>query len=111
MSWYWWVLIWVVVLFLALGVLVLIGRSLFGKAKELARELGTATDRLSQASQGLQDLAERQSDPAVFTSASRLRQERFLEARHRGERPGSGQTGQMSRPGTGAPQSARQRVR
>jgi hypothetical protein len=80
-AWYWWVLIWAFVLLATLGVLVLLGLSLYRKAKDLGRELIQASDRLSAVSEGLQELAERSGDPAVFTPASQLRQERFLKNR------------------------------
>jgi hypothetical protein len=87
-SWYWWVLLWVFVLLASLGVLTLIGLSLFRKAKALLGELGTATERLGAVSEGLQELAERRNtDPAVFTPATQLRQEQILSARRRAQRP------------------------
>ena len=81
MSWYWWVLLWAFVLILAFGVLARLGLSLFRKARDLARELSTATDRLAAVSEGLQELGERQRELAVFRSASELRQEQFLSGR------------------------------
>ena len=81
MAWYWWILLWLVVLLLTGGVLALLGLSLFRKAKALLVEVSTAADRLSAVSASLQELAEHQNDPAVFTTASQLRQEQFLNNR------------------------------
>lgn len=81
MAWYWWILLWLVVLLLTGGVLALLGLSLFRKAKALLVEVSTAADRLSAVSESLQELAEHQNDPAVFTTASQLRQEQFLNSR------------------------------
>jgi hypothetical protein len=87
-AWYWWVLLWVVVLLLALGVLTLFARSLWRKASELLKELAAASDQLQVVNEGLQQLAERtRSDPAVFTPAAQLRQEQILAGRARGRRP------------------------
>jgi hypothetical protein len=81
-AWYWWILLWLVVLLLTGGVLALLGLSLFRKAKALLVEVSTAADRLSAVSESLQELAEQQkNDPAVFTTASQLRQEQFLNSR------------------------------
>ena len=121
MAWYWWVLVWLVVVMLAIGVLALIGLSLFRKAKALLVETGTAADRLAAVSQelqalqqdlqALQDLAERDRDPAVFTPASRLRQEQFLNARRRDGKHSVGQSGQKPQPGRRSTQPPGQRVR
>jgi hypothetical protein len=81
-AWWWWVLLWIGLLAGAAGVFALIGRSLWRKAVALVRELGTAADRLGAVSAGLQQLAATQTDePAVFTSASQLRQDRILAGR------------------------------
>jgi hypothetical protein len=86
-SWYWWVLIWAFVLLLTGGVLAMFGLSLFRKARDLLRELEQASQRLGAVTEGLQELAERQKkDPAVFTSATQLRQEQILLNRRRGAR-------------------------
>jgi hypothetical protein len=104
-SWYWWLLLWLVVLMLAMGVMVLFGLSLFRKAKALAKELSAAADRLGAVSEGLQDLAEHASDPAVFTPASKLRQEQILN------RGGTGQAVSKPQPKRPSAQSQNQRVR
>ena len=51
-----WVLVWVVLLLAAAGVFFLLGRDLWRKARALTRELGVATDRLSEVSDRLADL-------------------------------------------------------
>jgi flagellar biosynthesis/type III secretory pathway M-ring protein FliF/YscJ len=107
-AWYWWVLIWLVVLVVTGVVLGLMVRSLWRRGKELAREIDTATQRLGAISDGLQELAERHSDPAVFTPASQLRQERYLSGRHR---DGRHSAVQGSDPGRRSPRGSQQRVR
>ena len=114
MSWYWWVLVWLVVVLLALGVLALLGLSLFRKARALLNEVTTAADRLGAVSDSLQELAERTSDPAVFTPASQLRQEQILAGRHRQGRRSASQVAQASQkpqPGVRSGTSQDQRVR
>jgi hypothetical protein len=110
-SWYWWVLVWAFVVILAIGVLALFGLSLYRKARALAREIGDAAERLGAVSEGLQELAERTSDPAVFTTASQLRQEQFLRGRGRDGKRSAGQTGQIPQPGTRSTRSTGQSVR
>jgi hypothetical protein len=107
-SWYWWVLLWLAVLLVAAGVLALLGRSLFRQAKALVNEVALAADRLGTVSEGLQELAERSSDPAVFTPASQLRQEQILHGRHR---DGNRRTGQKPQTGARLARSQGQRVR
>jgi hypothetical protein len=51
-----WVLLWVVLLLAAAGVFFLLGRDLWRKARALTRELGVATDRLTEVSDRLADL-------------------------------------------------------
>ena len=51
-----WVLVWVVLVLAAAGVFFLLGRDLWRKATALTRELGVATDRLSEVSDRLADL-------------------------------------------------------
>lgn len=111
MSWYWWILIWMVVLVLALGILALFGLSLFRKAKALIVEVSTAADRLGAVSAGLQEIAETQADPAVFTPAAQVRREQILNARHPGSKHSPGQVGQKPQPGVRSAQSQGQRVR
>jgi hypothetical protein len=82
-SWYWWVLLWAVLLLLAAGVFARIGLTLWRKASALAKELAAAAEQLARAGEGLAELAETRSDPAVFTAASQLRQERYLNERRR----------------------------
>jgi hypothetical protein len=53
-----WVLVWVVLLLAAAGVFFLLGRDLWRKARALSRELGIATDRLSEVSDRLAELSE-----------------------------------------------------
>lgn len=111
MSWYLWVLVWAVVLLLALGVMIMLGLSLWRKAKALGRELAQASERLAVVTEQLQELSERSSEPAVFTPASQLRQEQILAARRRGSRRPGEQIGQIPQPGTRSPRSPKQRVR
>lgn len=112
MSWYWWVLVWVLVLIVTFAVLLLIGRSLYRKASALFRELSQASERLAAVSATLQELAERPSEPAVFTTASQLRQEQILGARHReGRRSSPAQIGQKPQPRRRSTQPPGQRVR
>jgi hypothetical protein len=80
-AWYWWVLLWAVLILGSAGVLALLGLSLWRRIKLLTRELATASERLSAVTEGLQEIAERTTEPAVFTPASQLRQERFLQGR------------------------------
>ena len=90
MSWYWWVLLWAVLLLLSAALMARLGLTLWRKASALAKELATAAERLAEVSANLQDLAETHTEPAVFTAASQLRQERYLEERRRGgKRPAS----------------------
>jgi len=110
-SWYWWILIWLVVVMMAIGVLALIGLSLFRKAKALLTEATTAADRLGAVSQELQELAERTSDPAVFSSATQLRQEQILDARRRDGKPAARAGGPKAPSGRRSAQSQGQRVR
>jgi hypothetical protein len=106
--WYLWVLLWAVLLILGLVVLARLGLSLWRKAVALAKELSTAADRFAAVSDGLQDLAEKTSEPAVFTPASQLRQERILSARRPDGGRSAGQVPESGRPST---RPAKQRVR
>jgi hypothetical protein len=63
-----WVAVWAVLLLAAAAVFFLLGRDLWRKAKALTRELGTATDRLSQIADRLDDL-----DPATRDDLSVVR--------------------------------------
>ena len=56
-----WVLVWVVLVLAAAGIFFLLGRDLWRKGLALTRELGVATDRLSEVSDRLADLTP--SDP------------------------------------------------
>jgi len=79
-----WTLVWVALVLGALGVLFLLGRSLFRKGVALARELGDASERLSAVSEGLaalQRAPEQPEDPAIFADPARLRAERFVARR------------------------------
>jgi len=91
-----WTLLWIVLVLGALGVLFLLGRSLFRKAVALARELGDAGERLGAVSaelQALQGDPEPAPEPAVFADPGRLRAERATARRHgaRGARGGPAQ--------------------
>jgi len=97
-----WTLVWVALVLGALGVLFLLGRSLFRKGAALARELGDASERLSAVSEGLaalQRAPEQPEDPAIFADPARLRAERFVARRGaargagRGRAPGAGRDG------------------
>ena len=55
-----WVAVWAVLLLAAATAFFLLGRDLWRKAKALTRELGTATDRLAEIADRLDDL-----DPAA----------------------------------------------
>lgn len=84
MAWYGWVVLWVVLLLAAGLVLGMICRSLWRAAKRLLAELEAASERLERVSAGLRETESKESEaPAVFTSASRLRQDRYLR---RGDR-------------------------
>jgi hypothetical protein len=52
-----WVLVWVVLVLAAAGVFFLLGRDLWRKAQALTRELAVATDRRSEVTDRLADLA------------------------------------------------------
>jgi hypothetical protein len=106
-----WVLLWVVVLFLAMGVLALFGLSLYRKAKALIIEVSTAADRLGAVSAGLQELADAQNDPAVFTPAAQVRREQILNKRRPGGKHSSAQAGQKQQSGVRSARSQGQRVR
>ena len=108
MAWWLWVLLWLVLLAGAAGVFFLIARSLWRKAGALLRELGTAADRLGAVSEGLQQLATQTAEPAVFSSASQLRQDRILA----GKRDASGKSaGSNATSGPRVSQKPRQSVR
>jgi hypothetical protein len=51
-----WVLVWVVLVLAAAGVFFLLGRDLWRKARALTRELGVASDRLTEVTDRLADL-------------------------------------------------------
>ena len=53
-----WVLVWVVLVLAAAGVFFLLGRDLWRKARALVRELGVATDRLTEVTDRLAELSE-----------------------------------------------------
>jgi hypothetical protein len=100
-TWWEWVLIWVL---LAIGtgwVLFRLGRSLWRKSMALLTEFGTAAERLSVLSEELETLSRTTNLPpdlAVFDSPSRLRQERAAgpgkRARHRAPaKPSTPRTG------------------
>ncbi|MFI7589104.1 hypothetical protein ACIB24_18735 [Spongisporangium articulatum] len=76
-----WVTVWLVLLAATAVLFFLIGRSLWRKATALLTALGEAGERLTLLNDQLQELAERQAEPAVFESPSKLRQERFLARR------------------------------
>ena len=110
MSAWWWVLIWAVLVLAALGVVGLLGLSLWRRLKLLLTELSAASDRFSEISAKLEAVAERPAarEPAVFTDPLELRQERFLAQRsNSGRRSGKPVAG----PGTGSAGPGRFRVR
>ena len=53
-----WVLVWLVLVLAAAGAFFLLGRDLWRKARALTRELGVATDRLTQVTDRLAELSE-----------------------------------------------------
>ena len=53
-----WVLVWVVLVLAAAGFFFLLGRDLWRKARALTRELGVATDRLTEVTERLAELSE-----------------------------------------------------
>jgi hypothetical protein len=53
-----WVLVWLVLVLAAAGIFFLLGRDLWRKARALTRELGVATDRLTQVTDRLAELSE-----------------------------------------------------
>jgi hypothetical protein len=86
-TWWLWTLLWVVLVFGALGVFALLARSLWRKASALFTELATASDRLSAVADGLETInaASAQGEGlAVFADPTRLRQQRILAGRSRG---------------------------
>ena len=76
-----WLVGWLLLVALGGLVLFLLGRSVYRKARQLFGELAVASERLSLVSDQLQELqrrSEQASEPAVFESPSRLRQQRHL---------------------------------
>jgi HAMP domain-containing protein len=105
-SLWWWVLIWAVLVLAALGVLAVLGLSLWRRVKLLLSELSTASDRFAEISAKMEQVAERaeEREPAVFTDPLELRQERFLaqranNARASGKSVTQKKTGSAGRPG------------
>ncbi len=94
MAWWLWVLLWLAMAVAAGVYFFVLGRSLWRKAGAFFSELAEAADRLTAVSDGLQELAARTAEPAVFTSPSQLRQERIIAGRSpdRGKSGGSGTT-------------------
>ena len=101
MTWWLWTLVWFLLVTGALGVLFLVARSLFRKGMALARELGSASERLAVVTEELQTLGGGRpvEELAVFADPAALRAERFA-ARRRGGRGGPviGRTGNTARP-------------
>jgi hypothetical protein len=88
-SWWEWVLIWIVLILAAVFFLFILFRQLWRKLKLLFAELTIASDRLSAIADELERLEQRQhTDPepaAVFDDPSRLRAQRFAaRTKHRG---------------------------
>jgi predicted PurR-regulated permease PerM len=90
-SWWLWVLLWVVLVLGAIGFFFVLGRQLWRKLRLLFRELSTATDRLAAVTAELDRLQERtQTEPepaAVFQHPTDLRAKRFAaRTKQRGSR-------------------------
>ena len=81
MSWWLWVLIWVLLVIGALAFLFVMLRRLWRQLRSLFRDLGTAADRLSAVTEELERLQDRtgpSTEPAaVFEDPARLRAQRF----------------------------------
>jgi len=83
-SWWLWVLIWVLLVLCALLFLFLLVRQVWRKLRLLARELSTASERLAAVTDELQRLQDRSPDapqPAVFDSPTEHRTRRFTATR------------------------------
>ncbi len=79
-----WFLVWVVLGLVAVGVLALVGRSLWRKSAALARELGEAAERLSDVTEALSAASQPPpAHPGVFASPAGLRAERYAAKRQR----------------------------
>jgi hypothetical protein len=78
-SWWLWVLIWILLVLAALAFLGLLGWRLWKQLRGLTRELGTATDRFSAVLEELERLPDRGSgsvpEAAVFADPVALRAE------------------------------------
>ena len=81
MSWWLWVLIWILLFLAALAFLGLLGRRLWKQLRGLTRELGTATDRFSAVLEELERLPDKDASPApeaaVFSDPVALRAEQL----------------------------------
>lgn len=89
MSWWLWVLLWVLLVLLALGFFALLGLFLWRRVRLLTRELSTAAERLSAVTAELDRLQERSggepAPAAVFEDPATLRARRFAaRTKHRG---------------------------
>jgi predicted PurR-regulated permease PerM len=83
-SWWLWVLIWVLLVLFALFFLFLLLRQVWRKLRLLTRELSTASDRLAAVTEELQRLQDRSPEepkPAVFDSPTEHRARRFSATR------------------------------
>jgi hypothetical protein len=89
-SWWLWVLIWVLLVIGALVFLFVLLRRLWRQLRALFADLGTAADRLSAVTEELERLQDRtlpSTEPAaVFADPGRLRAQRF-RARTKHRRP------------------------
>lgn len=84
MSWWVWVLVWVVLVLGAGFVLFLLLRQVWRSLRSLGREMATASERLSAVTeelQRLQDRAPTPPEPAVFDRPTEHRARRFAAAR------------------------------
>jgi hypothetical protein len=85
-AWWGWTILWVLLVLGSLGVLFLVGRSLWRKGTALFEELGTASERLAVVSEELETLAGRpaaEPELAVFADPVGLRREHDRARRRR----------------------------
>jgi C4-dicarboxylate-specific signal transduction histidine kinase len=84
-TWWAWTLVWIVLVLGALGVLFLLGRSLWRKGMALARELADAAERMAAVTDQLTTVAPpaTREEPAVFAHPAELRRQRVLDRRLR----------------------------
>jgi predicted PurR-regulated permease PerM len=88
-TWWAWLLLWLLLVVGALGVFALLGRSLWRKARALVDTLGAASERLNALTERLDAAPERaveRAELAVFVDPAAVRLERAFgrrAARHR----------------------------